>query len=164
MSRRCRAFTLIEMLGVIAIMAMLSGAAAMMLGGTRHAADLQQGIEQIAQSDASARALARSLDQPVILSMALTSGQIRRSNGNTTAVLGNLPDDVKIQRERVGDTSTDFGNADITFNPRGCSNSYAVKLATSSGDKQWIVFAGLSGQMLKVSDEDIDAIFANSQR
>ena len=159
MARQHRAFTLIEMLGVIAIMALLSAAASVMLSGPRHEADLQDGIEQIQQADLSSRTLARQSDEKISLTINVSQGRLIRVAGTAETLLGNLPGDVKIERVRAGSAAIDFGSPNIDYSKRGCSNSYAVRLASSAGEKQWIVFAGLTGQMLKVDDQDVDDIF-----
>jgi prepilin-type N-terminal cleavage/methylation domain-containing protein len=158
-TNRARAgFTLIETLGVIAIMALLSAAASIMLSGSRHAADLSASIEQVRQADLFSRALASSSNQTTVFSISLASGSLSRRNGNESTVLGNLPADVRIARVRIAGATVDFGSADIPFSPPGRGPSYAVQFASSTGEKQWAVFAGLTGQMSKARDEDVDSI------
>ena len=159
MIRANRGFTLIEMLGVLTIMAMLSGAASVMLNGSRHQADLQDAIGQIASADSSTRELARNVNQPIQLTISLPGRRLSRTNGFGVVTLGELPGDVKIGRVRTAGQITDSGLATMTFTPAGRSQTYAVSLINAAGEKQWILFSGLSGQMVSVNDEDIDNIF-----
>jgi prepilin-type N-terminal cleavage/methylation domain-containing protein len=153
-----RGFTLIELVGVLAIMALLAGAASLELGGSRHKADLADAVGQLQSADLSARTLARSRDQPVTLSISIADGSIHRSTGDTATTLGRLPADIRIARIRQAGTAIDFGTVSITIHPQGTSVSYAVELVCTNGDRQWIFFSGMSGQMLKVDDENLDAI------
>ena len=157
--RRSPAFTLIEMLGVLAIMALLSAAATVMLSGSRHAADMHDAIEQFQQADISVRTLSKNADRPVTLVISLPNGRMARTNQDAMDTLGSLPSDVKIERVRKGSSTIDYGSAAIAFNAGGRSDSYAIKLVNSARQRQWIIFAGLTGQMSEVNDDEIDQIF-----
>ena len=125
------------------------------------AANLRDAIDQLSLADASARSIARSTDTEATLEISIATGSLTQTDGSNRTVLIHLPGDVKIERIRTAGATTDFGAMTIAFSSRGCSGSYAIRLASSTGEKQWIIFAGLTGQMLKVNDDQIDAILQN---
>ncbi len=160
MRRRAPAFTLIEMVGVLAIMALLAGAAVVSLHGSRRRVDLRDAVEQIAQADASVRAVARGVDTPVGMKIVLSTGQLFRIGPDAvTAKLAELPRDVSIRRVRIGDENVDSGDLTVEISSRGASPSYAVRVDDTAGEHQWVVAAGLTGQVTKVTDEELDSIF-----
>src|SRR5215208_2650090 len=128
--RQSRAFTLIEIMVVIVIMALLTSAAALSFTGPLRAAQAQDGIEQIRAFDASSRVYARRFGKDITLVFDISRGTLLRREGVRFEPLyqAHLPHGCSIERVRSGDRIADSGEIAILCSPLGLSRSYAVHL------------------------------------
>ena len=151
-------------MAVIVIMALLSAAAALTLSGPIRTQRQAEGVGLIRQLDSSARQAARSRLQRVAIEINLENGRLLRREGGRQAQISfeaSLPPGIRIDEVRAAHQAWSDGRAVMTCSPAGMSPTYAVHL--SGGDwQQWLLFAGLSGQMTQVRNaEALDAIFGS---
>ena len=152
------AFTLVELTGVLVILAVLATSASLMLHGSRRRAELADAVGQVAFADSAARAAARAADGPVSLVYTAHGGRAYRSTAAGRAVLADLPADVTLGRVCVGSDTADFGEVTVPVSAAGLTPTYAVRVDAGPAGHQWVVFAGASGQPTRVTDEQADAI------
>jgi prepilin-type N-terminal cleavage/methylation domain-containing protein len=156
-----RAFTLIETLAVIVLLAVLTAAAAVSLSATRRAAGAEDAVERLIAFDRTTRDAARRLGRSPALRFELNRGRVSRAidDGNATPVAfeGSRVTRVIVRGESVG-----YGEVVVPFSDRGQSPSYAVLLSGPAGQR-WVAFAGLTGQAFVVADErDVQDILSPS--
>jgi prepilin-type N-terminal cleavage/methylation domain-containing protein len=155
-----RAFTLIELMVAIAILALLTAAAVLSFARPLREAQFRDAIEMIRSVDTDARTDARHFDRRVKLVFDLDRGMVERRDP-ADAVISRviLPfriDEIRIAGER------NFRDAAISISPLGLSRTYALRIVTHE-HAQWLVFAGLSGQMTDLNDErELSNIFTKT--
>jgi len=173
-----RAFTLIEVLAVIALLGLLAGATAWSLAGTAQRASVDEMVGRIAHADRMARFAAQRLGQPTVLVIDLDKQRLVRRvtlpDGTIESapalgipaelrldrlVMPGEPGSAEVNTRRPG-RHFDRGEVTINFSAQGRSVSYGLRLADDEGSR-WLVFAGLTGQMTEINDEDeMDNLFA----
>jgi type II secretory pathway pseudopilin PulG len=139
------------MLAVL-LMALLASAVAMSFSRPLQAARAREAISQVHFADAQARQAARQFSAPVKLVLDPSANSITRYEGEHLRASVILPPAIRIQAVIVGRHMTWEDRAEVSISSSGLSRSYAIHLAGPSFD-QWVLFAGLSGQMTWVSDE-----------
>jgi prepilin-type N-terminal cleavage/methylation domain-containing protein len=172
-----RAFTLIEVLAVVALLGLLAGATAWSLAGAAQRATFDEVAGRIAHADRMARFAGQRIGRPTVLTIDLDKQwlirRIAREDGSveTAPALG-VPRDMRIERvvlagePRSGDMNTrrpgrhiDRGQVEIAYSTHGRSVTYGLRLE-GEDDSRWLVFAGLTGQMTEIDDEDeVDNLF-----
>jgi prepilin-type N-terminal cleavage/methylation domain-containing protein len=157
-----RAFTLIETLIVIALMAVLGTAAAISLSGAARSARVEDVVDQFVAHDRSTREMARRFARSPALRVELNRGSIHRLDGERDAVQLLLGGRMRVTRLIVRGQSVRFGEMTVPFSNRGQSPSYAVLLSGPPGER-WVAFAGLTGQAMVLTDErDVQEILSQS--
>lgn len=155
------AFTLIELVVVITIMAVLATIAALSLGGVMDRYQIGRAAETIERFDARARREARVTGDVVI-------AKIDRSRGRLTIdVAGSdrdanfqLPSRVSISNMRMHRSGVSGGDLNLVVDRKGQCSTYAVEL-TRGKMKRWLVMLGTSGQVIPLDDEGgVNAMFA----
>ncbi len=187
---RRNAFTLVEMMAVVALLGMLAGATVWWLARDARQASRRDVVGQITHADRMARMAAERLDAPCVLRFDLDGQRVVRvargeAGDERPSHSLKLPSGYRIERMAMPQESfpdggrrnastawIDDGAVEIAYSAEGCSISYALRLSTrrSSGsgaagdaarDEEWIVFSGLTGQAVTVHDEDeVDRVFA----
>ncbi|MDB5296724.1 MAG: hypothetical protein JWO31_2707 [Phycisphaerales bacterium] len=170
-----QAFTLIEMVAVLALAALLATAATVSLKGTRRDAAVDDAAGRWRAYDAAARDLARQSGRPVTLRIRAGGGGTgdagpvaRRLDADGRADLGppvdlpGGPDGVRVDRvltppvgadPGAGVSAGSGGAVDVPVSARGFGPSYAVRLAGPGGRTRWLLVAGLTGEVRTVPDE-----------
>jgi prepilin-type N-terminal cleavage/methylation domain-containing protein len=162
---RSRGFTLIEIMAVVIIMALLATAAALSFARPMRVARARDAVDQVRSLDASARQFARRFGRPIEIVFDLSNGTIARRERDVIAFQTSLPRGCQIDEVRAGAQSFSLGEASIQCAASGMSRTYAVHLLGPELD-QWLIFAGLSGQVTQVNDvSQLDEILpqANSR-
>jgi prepilin-type N-terminal cleavage/methylation domain-containing protein len=154
------AFTLIELVVVIVIMAILSTIAAVSLSGTMGKYDLSRAAETIERFDANARRQARVTQAPVTMTIERTKGRLKvdvagRDRDATYRLPGRVTiGSIRLHRRFVAGTV--FA---ASVSADGQSPTYAVELSRGRMTR-WLVFVGVSGQVVQAENEDqVDALF-----
>ncbi len=161
-----RAFTLVEVMVVVLLMGLLAGAVALSLGGD--VADSVRGnvVGRIAETDHLARLAARRMGGRTELQIDLDEQLLRyvsrvgeADEHGSHAV--RLADAHVVDRVLMGGSSTsaireiEKGTVHIAMSENGHSASYALRVSTrSDGHRTWLVFAGLTGQVTVLEDEE----------
>lgn len=155
------AFTLIELVVVIVIMAILSTIAAMSLSGTMGQYDLARAAETIERVDASVRRQARVTHASVELSIDRNKKRLTVDvGGSGRDATYKLPRRVTISNIRLHRRIVADNNFAIEVSGSGQSPTYAVEL-TRGEMKRWLIIVGASGQVIPAESEDeVDALFA----
>lgn len=163
--RKCRwrgryAFTLIELVIVIVIMAILSTLAVLSLRGTMDRYMLSRAAETIERFDARARRDASLLRQPIRAAIDRNRKRLTIDTSRTDNAQYRLPRRVEVGKIRLGRRVTVGNRFEIQFSRRGASPTYAVELRR--GDmSQWLLVLGTSGQVVPLSSEgEVDAILS----
>jgi prepilin-type N-terminal cleavage/methylation domain-containing protein len=147
-----RAFTLIETMLAVLIMALLASAAALSFSGPVRKARAREAVDQVIAADRSARQEAHDSGRAVRLRFDSSNGEISRIEGTATQFRSVLPASFRISDVLVGRRVFRDVPAEVGFSGSGFSATYAVHLSGTGADR-WVVFAGLTGQANVVSDE-----------
>ena len=155
-------FSLTELTVVLLIMAIVAGAVTMKMYSPLARAKLGDIVGQIRQFDAQTREYARQQDCSVRLVLDVNNGEIRRENrqGEELGTALVLPERFSIRRVWLAGDALFAGSASIGISRSGLSKTYALSLEDSTGQKRWILLAGLTGQAVELeSDAQIQDIF-----
>ncbi|MCY2926023.1 MAG: prepilin-type N-terminal cleavage/methylation domain-containing protein [Planctomycetota bacterium] len=175
---RHRAFTLLEVMAVVTLLALLAGATAWSLADEARKSSRAKAVADVAHADRMARLGAQRCGQPCRLQFDLIHQEVRRLTGPADQAQPAhslaLPRNCRIDRIVTPSSGPGGERADavaIAFSSGGRSDSYAVRLAFEDGPagndadglgpNVWILFAELTGQTTLVSNEDeLDKLFA----
>lgn len=168
MPARREAFTLIEILVVLLLLAVLAGISVVSLGGTVRSAQIQDLTRQIIQCDHLLRQQARQVGRPLQLTFDLEAGRIARVDSAISAQAAPfvLPTPAKLERVVIAADNADESLAMPTLrcSAQGRTASYAVLVTVSPDDHLWLLMAGLSGEARTFTDashvQDILALLA----
>jgi prepilin-type N-terminal cleavage/methylation domain-containing protein len=150
------AFTLIESLIAVVLLGIISTAAALTFRSSLQSASSTDAISQIKYLDSSARQRAQRFNQPVDLIFDLTNSTLSRREGskrNDESFTASLPRGFSIDQINISGQSAFNGQISLTCSAAGLTPSYALHLVGPNFD-QWLLFAGLSGQMTVIKDEE----------
>jgi len=146
------AFTLVETMLAVLVMALLASAVALSFSRPLQLARAREAVSQIQSADAQARQAARQSGQTVRLVLDPSANTIARYEGEQRRAQTTLPGPCQLEEVIVGRHASWAERAEVSFSSSGLSRSYAVHLK-GTGVDQWLLFAGLSGQMTWVQDE-----------
>ena len=163
---RRAAFTLIEIIAVVAVIGLLAGATALSLGDSAGRARRADAVSTIAHADRMARLAGERLGRPCVLHYDLDDQRIVRELPGAGVMAASHPialgRDVWIDRLVTAGSvnrpprTHESGDVAVAVSTAGRSETYAVRLAFDDG-QTWLVFAGLTGQMTVIEhDEQVD--------
>jgi type II secretion system protein H len=156
MNRRVpRAFTLIETLAVLALLALITAAVAVSLAGAKRSADLEGVADRFIAYDRVTRDVARRFGRPTSLRFELNQGTVSRRDDLDAGAARTTPlaiGGARVAKLIVRGESIGYGEAAVPFSDGGRSPSYAVLLSNKAGQR-WVAFAGLTGQAFVLGDE-----------
>lgn len=150
-----RAFTLIELTLVLLILSILAASATLRAQRPLSRARMIDVIGQIEHFDHVTRTAAREQGRAMYTIVDLTAGELRRSDeeGESLEIAPlQLPRGFSIESVLVRDNAIYNGRTAISCNRQGAMPTYAILLA-GPGMKQWLAFAGITSQMIKLEDE-----------
>lgn len=176
MPRRARrAFTLVEVAAVTLVLAVLAAGAALSFAGPLRSMRAGDAVERVRAFDATARLAARRSGRPVEMRFGDPPGTLARRDdadgrgGGTIAFRGALPGGYGVDRVLQASGNDDVTNDDgrravVRCSVAGLTRSYAVRIVGPGLDR-WLVFAGLTGQVIEARDEtNVEAIFDAARR
>lgn len=153
--RRRRAFTLIEAIVVVTLMAVLAVAVTVSLRSAGQAARIEDVADAYTAFDRTTREAARRFGRTPEIRFELNRGTVRRVVDDerdpvTLALRGGF----RVTRVVVGGGGRDARSGEIAVpvSARGQTPSYAVLLAGPGGER-WVMFAGLTGQPSVINNE-----------
>jgi type II secretory pathway pseudopilin PulG len=143
------------MLAVL-LMALLASAAALSFSGAMRSSRAADALTEIHSFDAAARQIAQrwNISQRIVFD--LSDGTISRKQGPELEELAaqvRLPTGYQVDEIHTAGRSFADGEVIVDCSPMGLSRSYAVHVI-GPGLDQWAVVAGLSGDLIKVQDEN----------
>lgn len=162
MLRRCErdAFTLIELLIVIVIMATLASLAVVSLRGTMDRYLLSRAAETLERFDARARRDASTLRQPIRVAIDRNRKRLTIDSPGPSKAHYDLPHRVDIGKVRLSRRVTLGNSFKIQYSREGVSPTYAVELRRGEMSK-WLLVLGTSGQIVPLNNEgEVDAILS----
>lgn len=157
---------MVEVMAVVFLLGLLAGAAAWSMHDHARAASREKVISAIVHADQMARLSAKRSGH-CRLGFDLAEQNIRRVRTGPEPAQAHrlsLPRGVRIRRVvrfDAADKTRRGGVVDIGYSAQGRSPSYAVCVDfTRQRESQWIVFCGLSGQVVLEQDEgEIDKLY-----
>ena len=153
------AFTLIELVVVVVIIALLSSLAVMSFGGTMDRYALNRAAETVQSFDSRARRDARTSRTAVTGTIERRRDTFRLGQGRQAPEF-HLPRAVNIADIRVDRRAVSAAEVQLQFNSDGVSPSYAVQLQRGESSL-WMVVLGVSGQVVTLqSEREVNAILA----
>lgn len=158
MGTKRRAFSLIEAVLVLALMALLMGGATLVLRGRLSSERLGDAVGRLVEFDRVTREVAQSQTRKCELRFDLNVGTLTRAAG----AIFNPGGAYRISRVRTDAGLSQAGELSIPFSRRGQSPTYAMMLESKT-QRQWIVVAGMTGKSVLIQDEhELDEIFRDS--
>lgn len=171
-------FTLIEMIAVVLLLGLLVGSVAYAMTGELRRGTREEAVDVIRYMDHTTRLTARRFGRPCAVRFDLAEDRMRRildpaDRSRQTLSTRRLPRPFGIDRLVVAEVddrrrgkpistrvrSREHGRADVKVGVGGRGPTYAVRLAGNE-QHQWLVFAGLTGQMIRAQDEQaVDNLF-----
>ena len=152
--KRNNAFTLIELAAVLLVMALLAGAAVLALAHTINPRTLEDIYDQVARSDALVRSAARQAGskQWIIYDLDDHTMQWQTATDQKPMMLMHCGTDSEME---VQTSTQNFfsGQVTIEYSARGYTPSYAVGIQRPNESKRWMIFAGITGGLLRTGDE-----------
>src|SRR5215469_5179410 len=133
-----KAFTLIETMLAVLLMALLASTVALSFSRPLQSARAREAISQVHFADAQARQAARQFSAPVKLVLDPSENSITRYEGEHLRASITLPSAIRIQEVIVGRHATWEDRAEVWFSSSGVSRSYAIHLAGPAFD-QWVL-------------------------
>lgn len=142
------------MSAVLLLMAIAAAAVTLRVQSPLTAARVEDVVGRLHQADSHTRVACREQGRPLKLVLDTVNGRVFRAevDNKPLATLLELPEGTRIEKvlSAVGEIAS--GQASIYFTAQGLTPSYAVGL-DSGGRKDWILLAGLTGQLVQVKDE-----------
>ena len=151
-----RGFSLVELVAVIALLAIFASLAGISVRGHIANARLELALESIEALDGRIRDEALRRQSPDELRINVDRGKVYQSGAgrklpsSRTVALG---DTVQIDRIRIAKRESRHGELRVLVSLHGQSDSYALRLSTSTGRKVWLVVLGATGQCLRIEEE-----------
>lgn len=158
-----RAFSLLETLATLLILALLASTITLTFRAPLGRAKGTQAIEQVRFADTATRAHAEKFARPVELIIDLDDNTLSRHDPTTGDPISHaqIPAPWRIAELRTAHANHDAGRHAIRFSSSGLTQSYAIKLAGPQDQSRWILFAGLSpDSTLDLDDAQIQSILA----
>jgi prepilin-type N-terminal cleavage/methylation domain-containing protein len=144
-----KAFTLIEMLVVLALSAILAGIVSVSLAGSFHTARAQDVAGNIATYDRLSREYFRKFGRSGSLVFDIARQTITRVDSAPLR----LPSTLHFSQIVTADKTTTSGEVSIACSSDGQTPSYALDLTDDTGKHYWMVTAGLTGRTIQVENE-----------
>jgi prepilin-type N-terminal cleavage/methylation domain-containing protein len=161
-----RGFSLIEVAVVILILGIMAGVVTLRLAGPLGKANLDTILAEAGSMDHLTRTAARQQGRPVQLVIDLAE-QSLRTKGTDGADLGPaylLPSGYRLAKLYLGNHTSYSGQTAILCSRLGQTATYGLQLEAPSGQRRWLLVAGLTGQTVECENEaDLQGIMDAGQ-
>lgn len=165
---RLKAFSLIEVLVVLAVLATMAATVSISLSGVRNQATTENVIMRLSQFDQSMRTHARrfgegqnlaiDLDRKRLMVNAINdsneSDSSSRSIGSGPTRTLALPNGYDIKRVITATSDIAYGKATIRYSSEGWTPIYALLLTDSTDATFWLVMNGFGGPVERLEATD----------
>lgn len=161
-ARTRTAMTLFELLIVIVILGLFAGLAMMRAGAVTYAARLEQSLGRLENSDETTRNYAARHAQSGWLRFELGTNRFERAiDGRAQSTQRHtLGSNIVINRFVSTSRDADAGDARIDFTSQGASETYAIEITSHGHPSIWLLFAGLTGQVVRLQEaDDVASVF-----
>ena len=151
-----RAFTLVELTVVLVIIAIAAAAVTLRTQGPLRQARMRDVVGAIAHAERTTRSAASEQDRAFQLVVDLSDGRVSRSRAQgrpAGTALVQLPQGFRVGAVLMRRRDVSGGSVSIPVSRRGLTPTYAV-LIDGGQQRQWLVFAGLTGEMVEVDREE----------
>lgn len=165
-TQQIKAFTLVEMMVVLLLMALIAGGITLSLAGAGNNAKTTDIIGRIEKLDFQLRTFACQFNKPADLIINLDTGTLTQAtmlDANNIRPLPAivLPSHITIRRVAIKDQEIYSGEIAIHFSEMGITPSYALWLETDKAESHGLFFSGLTGQATRFENKKTtDNIFA----
>ncbi len=149
------AFSLIELTVVLLILAISAAAVTLRIQRPLGTARMRDLTDAIGHFDRLTRVSAQEQDRPLRIVADLSEGTLRRTDDRGRSLETRplrVPKGFEIRRALVRGRETERGEVIIPCSRRGLTPSYAL-LVVGGGRQQWVVVAGLTGELVEVGSE-----------
>lgn len=150
------------MLVVVLILALISATVVFRSSGVQRQAVAAAAISRLELLDQHMRHFARSRGRPCALELDPERGRFRKvydlaaDEGSGWESLG-----LDLAEVRLGDEKASHKRVNVTFDAGGMSATYGFRLEGTGPQDVWLIFAGVSGEMIRLdSERDFNAAFA----
>jgi prepilin-type N-terminal cleavage/methylation domain-containing protein len=154
----CRGgFTLVEILAVLAILAMFVTLVTVNYQAPLLDARLQNAFERMEGLDRTLRLVAQNQGRPIKLRIDLAHGELAAecgSGGGDFNETYTLPAGIRLEQLCVDQERIDGDEATILFSSAGTSATYAIGLTIPDGRCRWLLVVGATGQTVQVNGDD----------
>ena len=165
MNRRSNGMTFIEIVVVVAIIALLAAAVSIRASGWFTSTRFQSVTGQMIYIDSLARQYTRRSGQRVELIFDLSAGEMHRqepvNESDLRAHRFQLPRGYAIKQIQTAYDRVRSGQATIPCSTLGQTPTYAIQLSGPNQRQQWVVIVGLTGQVVELdNDQAVNNLFA----
>lgn len=158
-----RAFTLLELAAVMAIIAVVASSVLVRSAGRFRSANFDNVIDQFVFFDQLARRSAAGHEREIELTFNLNTGSVKRIDRSQKSESHSirLPKGFRIIKVVTPRSKTTSGIVKIPLTRRGHTPTYAVQISGPSDQRRWYSIIGLTGQLVPVNEPgDIDELFS----
>lgn len=157
-------FTLLELLAVMALLALVSAMAATKFSTSYRQAQVTTAIATFQSIDNQLRTLAvkHAAAYELRIDLEQHTLAISAANAHEKQVVRTyaVPAPLEIAAVRSPREDRSYGEAVIRCDAAGLCETYAIQLTTPTGSARWILFTGVTGQPLNdISDQHVEDLF-----
>lgn len=153
---RERGFSLVEVTVVLAILAIAAGVVVFRMHAPRQAVTMRDVVGRLAWLDRAARVYAREHDRSLRIAIDSSAGRLRRmdaGDGRPVGAAVTLPQGWRVGSVRIGPGDASGALASIAVSRLGLTPAYALRIDGPEGQRQWLLVAGLTGEVTLLDDE-----------
>jgi prepilin-type N-terminal cleavage/methylation domain-containing protein len=149
------AFTLIELTVVLALAALIVTVAVVKLHEPYRKARLEGTLERIMLFERQVRNYAIGHNRAGILRIDTRPSTLEFviSDRNPDSLRFPLDDELTIDRIFTADGKSSHTRAEIHMSGGGTTSSYALSVQDAAGERRWLLFLGITGQVIKIDEE-----------
>ena len=152
-----RAFTLVELIVVIVIVALMSGVVVYSVRGHVDAAALEGAVQRFQSLDHRLRAETKRHERTAEIRIGRRGGELTILTGielSRSGIKRDFSVGSRVTIESILSARRISATRSITFNAAGRSANYAAKFVTENDATTWLVVLGISGQQIRCQSEE----------